>query len=247
MSCWPRSGGTLLNKILANSIDVIILSEINLKYKSNDEKFSIRWQLNNWYGIKTPRHMSNIEILKFVLESDKRKIILRSFDFVDFVPTIFNKLHPNNKNNNEIILNKYFKVRHFAFVRPAFDVYKSMATSSHKLQDINFFYYAKYVKELIRNRVKIFYYDDLCEKPEDTTKTIFKYLGLDFRKSVLKKLRNDNVFGDTKNSNGSRGWNNNKIIKFGNKAINKKIKHKLINHMKNIDTSLNLYKKSNRH
>jgi len=155
--------------------------------------------------------------LMYLSKIDTRRIVIRNFDFIDFTPTVFNKFSPNKKLNNNNIMSNYFKIKNFALIRNSIDIYKSMITSSHKIQDPEFVFYAEYIKNIIKHKIKIFYYEDLCSDPLSEVARLFNYIGIEFKPSFLKEINNEKVLGDISSNNLSRGYNKTEIIELQNK------------------------------
>jgi hypothetical protein len=243
MTCWPRSGGTLLNKILVNDPNLIVLSELNIKYPSFDDiRHTIRWQLDNWYGLKCPENQSDQEILSSLNKTDNRTILIRGFNFIDFVSSKFNSNLPNKINNNFEILSETFKIKEFSQVRRSKDIYVSMMTS-RGLTDLGFEGYDLYINDLIARDIKVFTYEDLCKNPETFMEKLYNFLGINFSQKYLEDLNNSNVLGDISPDNNSRAYNSNKVQYLNEKKYEEKIDEFLLDIFKRIDNKI--YKNDN--
>ena len=218
-----------------------MLSEINLKYKSDNERYTIRWQLSNWYNINPPKNLGDIELLKYASKFSNKLIVLRGYNFIDFTPSIFNKFKPNKKLNNLNILSKYFNVKHFSFNRKPIDIYRSMATSSHKIEDPDFIFYKENINELIKNNVKLFHYEDLCRNEIKFIKNLFYFIGLKFKSTLLINLDNQKILGDILPTNNSRAYNKKKIIQLKDKPITKILDQKLLATLEDISNDVSTY------
>lgn len=224
MICFARSGGTLLSRILKTNTDNIILSEIGTKLgisSQNDvlsSSLAIKDQLSNWYKISVNGNNTS-EIIKNLNDfciKNNRRLIIRDWVYNDYVPNKYNHFKPSN------LLTSYYNYKKilsnlniFALVRNPIDILLSMD------EDINHFsnFYLEYAKDLIRNNIRIFRYENLASNTADTIIHINKFTGnaINHKSSLWNTI--SQITGDVQSGFTSRGNRSKNIIKFKRKWI----------------------------
>lgn len=211
---YARSGATLLNRCLGVLPNVVMLSEINAEATCPNSCNTINLQAKRWYNIDIKEHefvKATQEIYSHCLLNGKT-LIIRDWTFGSFVPSRYNNFKPSKTLYSLSLLSKYFPIKVFAFVRDPADVWLSMYYSKRTFYDINLDYLLEFINQLYKFKIKVFYYEDFCRKPEQEMKKICKYCGLEFDKDFLHKYRyNFNVCGDTDSQEPSRGVSQSEI------------------------------------
>ena len=223
MVCFARSGGTLLNRCLGSLPDVVIMSEVNLLgggWGTEKEKSltTIKTQAKRWYGINLKNDdfvNSAVELADICVDRNK-KLIIRDWSFINFTPHKYNNFSPPNKLLSFEELRNERDVTSFAFVRDAIDVWISRGMPS---TDIFFGQYNNYIKEVLKNKITIFKYEDFCKNPDGEMKKICKYIHVPYSGVYRNYSDFIKVNGDIQNKRKSRGLKYNKIIPLKRKTI----------------------------
>ena len=224
MECFARSGGTLLNKCLASLPDVVMISEVNPlgggggKGDSDSWLQTVKDQAKGWYGIelKSDEYADSIEELNNICVQKNKKLIVRDWPYVNFVPDKQNGFKPPNKLLAYEALRDRLDVIPFCFSRNSIDVWLSRGTP-----EINDFFqqYYEYVKQIDFYGMQKFKYEDFVDNPDEQMQKICKYTGLEY--STLYKKYNtwDKVNGDVQLKAGSRGIRAGEIKSFKRRFI----------------------------
>jgi hypothetical protein len=210
MLCFARSGGTLLNRLLGSHPDVYMLSEVNPigVHPERTGKYpltSIPVQAKQWYDIEIKNENFSDQILEFskIASSKGKQIIVRDWSFICFVPTQINTFSPPNEFSILQSFSSDIEIRCFGFVRNAIDVW----LSGRPLMHMKTFFpaYRRYVEELIKLKVPIFTYENMCKDPEEECKKILTYLDLRIYPIWESFSSNKNAVGDLgRKSRGDR-------------------------------------------
>lgn len=226
MYCYARSGGTIINRCLGSLPDTIVMSEVNEIEGAGDIENDLRTikdQARGWYGIELNSigYINNIQELNLIAKKQNKKVIIRDWSFVNFVPKKSNNFSPPNKIPliNEFGGNNEFNF--FAVVRNAIDVWLSLEHSSTlKNGDPDLEYLLKFVEDLKNNNIKIFKYEDFCNNPDEFMKELCKNTGLIYSDSY-KNYNNFINFNGDRVSENSRGLGRNKITKIKRRIATK--------------------------
>lgn len=214
MLSYARSGGTLLNRCLAVLPDVVMLSEINAEAICPNSCNTINLQAKKWYGIdiKEREFVKAIGKIYNHCVLNGKSLIIRDWSFGSFVPSRYNHFKPSKTLYSLSLLSKNFPVKAFAFVRDPVDVWLSMHYSKRTFYDTHLDYLFEFINQLYQSKIKVFYYEDFCRKPNQEMQKICDYCGLKFDREFLDKYRyNFNVCGDTDSQEPSRGVGQGKI------------------------------------
>ncbi len=202
--CYARSGGTLLNRCLANIKDLIVLSEVHPinDFVDRVETVSIAWQAQKWYGIKlnSAGYLSQIKELKEWCDCHGKFLLIRDWSFIDFTPNPMNDYKPRNELSGYHILKNNFDLHSVAFVRDAIDVALSRGGNLEEFSDA----YSNYIEFLCSEMVEIFKYECFCEQPDKAFCEIGKSLRIPGHENWVVSLQNYNVTGDVNPSRGNQ-------------------------------------------
>lgn len=213
MLSYARSGGTMLNRCMSSIPNVLVLSEVNIEALCPNSCSTIKEQAQKWYGLKlkSDGFVENInEIYKYCL-SQKKTLVIRDWSFGSFVPSRYNNLNPSKSLSTLEVISKSFPVIAFAFVRDPVDVWLSLKDSPRTFYDKNLEYLYKFTKSLIKEKIKIFKYEDFCNNPVQEMKKICSYVKIDYSNLFLNYENFKNVTGDIDLPNSSRGIKQKKI------------------------------------
>ncbi len=223
MICYARSGGTLLNQCLGLLPNVVILSELNplgggAGRKRNKSYRTVWEQAKNWYNIdvNSSNFVQEIVDLKKITDARNKRLIVRDWTFVNFNPLPHNKNNPSYSLKALKCLKNEIDLIPFAFVRDSIDVWLSRNTPP--VEDF-FKRYLNYVKELIKNNIKIFKYEDFCQNPDSILKKMCEYLDIKFSNNYKNYKSFTTVHGDIQSLKPSRGRKLNKIKLLPRKKI----------------------------
>lgn len=195
-----RTGGTLFAKILGNSENILLLSEVHPSRKGKD----IRKQCLKFHQIAIPKSIDTYsDCISFLQENTQKDIIIRDLSHQDF---LFRRSRLNVSSTR--VLHTSFQLNRLAIARHPVNQFLSM---------MNFIPIQKYMTFQLFCRGYIAYhqsvqdvpvirYEDIIEYPENVLKTASRVLKIEFPNSSLENFhKNTNVTGD-KPENGSRGF-----------------------------------------
>ncbi|MFC2161969.1 hypothetical protein ACFLRX_10000 [Acidobacteriota bacterium] len=229
MICFARSGGTILNQCLGSLPDVVMMSEVNpLGGGIGKEPISyqtIKLQAKNWYDINLNSDEENFEEstleLSGLCEKKGKKLIIRDFTSINFVPFEPNNYNPPQRLLSLETLQDKCKLISFAFVRDAIDVYISFKSRWEYDLEKFFEYYLTYVRSIIDLNIAIFTYEDFTQEPSNTLRNICSYTGLQYSSSFKNFKTFKKVNGDVQFTNPSRGTRKNTIETISRRIIPK--------------------------
>lgn len=208
MVCFARSGGTVLNQCLGCLPGVVVLSEVNrLGGGAGVGPVScqtVQDQAWAWYGIRLaqPSFAEGIWELDRVCESSSRRLVVRDWTYVEFMPTVENKGRPSGRLATLDDLEQRGSVVPFAFVRDAIDVWISRGCPP---TDAFFDGYLRYVQALVQRRVPIFKYERFCLDPDGVMRRLCGQCGLDYSDAYRKHQSFTRVNGNVQLGTESRG------------------------------------------
>ena len=160
-----------------------MLSEVNplgCGGRNNDKTFSsIKAQAKQWYQIdlKTDGYAENILELEKICEDTGRRLVVRDWPFVNFVPFEDNNMSPPGRLLALEALKGKCGLRAFAFFRDGIDVWISRGCKPPK----EFFgQYMEYLKAVLAEGMPVFKYEDFCVTPERVMREICAYAGLEY-------------------------------------------------------------------
>lgn len=224
MISFARSGGTVLNQCLGCLPNTVIMSEVNPlgggAGKGPIALRTIKQQAKIWYGINLESNgfTNNALELNKICEDRGLQLIIRDWTFVNFNPLPNNNQNPPNKLLALEALKRKCKLKPFAFVRNAIDVWISRNVSPEEF----FGPYLRYVKEILKLEIPIFKYENFCENPDKVIRNICKYAGLKYNDSYKNYASFQNVNGDIQVSEYSRGIKQKEIKLLPRKRISRK-------------------------
>lgn len=222
--CYARSGGTFLNRYLANYDEFVILSEAHPIHNEKGGIHSVKMQMKKWYGvdITADNYVDQIIEAKNWCDINNKYLLIRDWSYIDYAESILNSFKPSTTPTNLELLKSYFEVNNVAFVRDGIDVYLSQGKNL-KVFSKEYFDFANYLSSEAIDQVK---YEDFVDSPDEGFHALCNILGLP---SIAIEDCNDvfsnNVIGDI---NLSRGNQSHKVMKlkrryagfFNKKAIN---------------------------
>lgn len=224
MLCYARSGGTILNQCLGSISNVVILSEVNplgggWGIRGPESYTTVKSQAENWYQIKLKNNDFEASLLELeqVCAETNRYLIVRDWTFVNFTPYESNNWAPPNRFLTIDALRGKSKLKTFAFVRNAIDVWLSRGKPDQFFQ-----YYLNYVQSLLDHKFKIFKYEDFCINPDHMISKLCNYIDVPFSDSYKNYAAFDKVNGDVQNKQGSRGVKQGTVGLLPRRRINNK-------------------------
>ncbi len=222
MTCFARSGGTVLNRCLGCLPDVVILSELHHlgggTGRDGEALRTVHDQAWEWYGIEL-RHDEFIEALCELHDICKRqgkRLVLRDWVSADFIPHRFNGYEPGGRLTTLPALGERLDVRPFAFVRDGIDVWISRRCPD----PVEFFaQYRRYAEAIVESGMPIFRYEDFCRKPEPTMRRICEAGDLPYSDAFRDYESFAKVNGDVQLGRPSRGVRQGEIAPLTRRAI----------------------------
>src|SRR3990172_5061199 len=223
MICFARSGGTVLNQCLGMLPNVVILWEVNplgggWGARGSESPTTVKEQAKRWYRIDLASEgfSNNILELERICEATGKRLLVRDWSFVNFVPCKENMHNPPSSLLTLDDLNGKCETIPFAFVRDSIDVWISRGGVS----DGDFFrYYRCYIEEIKRRMLPVYKYESFCRHPDKVIREICKYTGLEFSDSFRQFQSFMNVNGDTQIAKASRSSKHNKIAQLRRRLI----------------------------
>lgn len=177
---FARSGGTLLNRILATDQKFIVLSEINSRFKCPTVPNSPAEQLREWYKVEIDDGtiLEELESCVSIAKSLKKQLFLRDWSFGSFVPLKYNNMCPTQTLNTIDDMSQICPINTVALVRNPIDVWLSMKYSPKTFHDIHLEYLSTYVKDIIRRQIPIVKYEDMTVSPATFTEQLYQILNI---------------------------------------------------------------------
>ncbi len=224
MLSYARSGGTILNRCLACLPNIIIFSEINPEATWLTKKNTIQQQARYWYKIKIKKSsfINEIHQIKEICEGKGYYLIIRDFSYGSFIPRSYNSFKPSFQLFTlDNLIKAGVKVTPFAFVRNAKDIWLSMKFSKKKFHDYKLNGLYKFTQLLIKNKIKLFKYEDFCLNPELEMKKICRYLKVPYSNLFKRYISYFKVTGDIDKMT-SRGLKRHTIITLPRRSVSRK-------------------------
>lgn len=202
MTCYARSGGTLLNQCLLAIPGHMILSEIS-PLRHHEGVPHLRQQAADWYGIVL-QETSFTDCIRELHEhavARNQQLILR-----DWPLRCFEGVGPESPDApGKLVLKDHLPpeipIKSFAFVRDTYDVFLSRPWGKGFLSR-----YLSYVKCLLQSEMPRFHYEEFCKKPKTVFKEICDYTGIVYNPDFVKAFNQQkNVTGDISLGHLSRG------------------------------------------
>lgn len=221
MICYARSGGTLLNRCLGAMPNTVVLSEVNPLGGGGQIGLGVdcvRRQAKEWYQIdlRGNSFQEAIVDLHDICQRTGRKLIIRDWPYVNFVPLSNNQNHPPNRFLILEALQPLLPVQTFGLVRNGIDVWISRKTP--KPQDF-FPQYLRYVLALKSAVPSIFRYEDLCRSPDGVMRDVCDSIGLPFSDGYKNFHQFDSVYGDSEPAKKSRAFPQRQFIELKRRKI----------------------------
>jgi hypothetical protein len=202
--CYARSGGTLLNRHLVKSDNLVVLSEAHPIHHKKGGVHSLKEQLNRWYGIKieSNNYLDCIIEAKTWCDENDKHLVIRDWSYIDFSKSYLNDNKPIGESANiQLLESAGLEYNKISFVRDGIDVYLSQNKSIEEFSK-EYLGFVKYLKNL---NCKIFKYEVFVENMDNELASIFNELDI----GSFNFLKNDNtlltknVVGDTSISRGN--------------------------------------------
>jgi len=203
MTCFARSGGTLLNQCLSALPNTMIFSEIS-PFRSREGVPHLKSQASDWYDIqlRSSTFRECIQELITIAGRTGKYLILRDWPVRCFEGS---GKSGDPSPPNRLVLPEYLppglSVKSFAFLRDAYDVYLSRKWGLGFPKR-----YLKYVEAVQDASIPIFLYEDFCRKPGPTLQRICDSTGLQYDPVFLETFESETkVTGDISLGAQSRG------------------------------------------
>lgn len=227
MICYARSGGTLLNKLIASDSRFLALSEINpLGHgRSADGPLDLSQQAKNWYAVDIPKDLDFVQSVHFLEQwcrENNKRLFIRDWTYVNFSPDRKNNFTPSKELSLiRTLKNANIEFFAFAYVRNPIDVWLSRNLHEGTPRELLEF------TESVRNeKLEIFRYEDLCRSPENFLRELYGFFQMEPHSNWENFSNEQRVSGDNQNDPfGSRGAKTRKVTKLERKTISyRKIK-----------------------
>jgi hypothetical protein len=201
MLCWPRSGGTLLNRLLVAHPDLWVLSEVNPNGCGGGSVVGVRAQAREWFDqeVTTEDFGAGVAELAEAAAAAGRTLIVRDWTFADFGGSA---VASHRFSTLEALARVDLPVVPFAFVRDAIDVWLSQRLPLETFAPA----YAAFAERLRSRGLPVFHYEDLCETPERFEARLCGFLGLRRREGSGDLGSRERVNGDVQLGRASRGF-----------------------------------------
>lgn len=202
MTCFARSGGTLLNQCLATLPGTLMFSEVSpLRPKQGVPQ--LKQQALEWYNLSLSGTSFTECVSELAEEAAQRgkTLVLRDWPLRCFE----GRNESDTDTPDRLVIGDYLPDDltpcFFAFMRDAYDVYLSRRWGKgfpHR--------YLNYVQAIGESGMPFFRYEDFCHDPEKTLKAICAETGLTFTSAALTNFSEQTqVTGDVSLGNESRG------------------------------------------
>lgn len=222
---YARSGGTVLSQALQSSHDTVLFSEISHlvgvtpDHKAAPPVDAIKMQALKWYGLD----LSSTTFVDVLLEAslscqqEGKTLILRDWTYQSFRSTQYNAQNPPRRFKILDILEEYFTVKKFAFVRNAIDVYLSSGGSIGGFSND----YLVYVSRLVDIKIPVFHYEDFVRNPYQVLARIQDATAVSWTINPIS-LSQEKVTGDVQLGSLSRGFRVGNLAVLPRKRVSKK-------------------------
>ncbi len=208
MTCYARSGGTLLNRCIGRLPGVVILSELHpLGGGTGKDGLAFRTvsqQARHWYGI-TLKHEGFVDAICELhdhCQASGLRLVLRDWVAADFLPHRFNHHEPSWKLTTLNLLRERLEVHPFAFTRDSIDVWLSRGRPD---PEAFFEQYVRYARAIVEAAMPIVQYEAFCRSPEQQMQRICEIGGLPYSPSFRDYQSFTHVNGDIQLARPSRG------------------------------------------
>ncbi len=232
MLCYPRSGGTLLNRVLSSLENTIVLSEVSPTSICQNKTPTIFDQARDWYNIPIIQGTFESELEQIYNWTTKNdyQLIIRDWSFGSFVKTKYNNNTASFKLDTLSYISNTYPCSRFGFVRNAIDVWLSMYNSPHTFRDRDFAGMLKFALALHKESIPLFKYEEFCQNPIKTLSSIGKSTGIRISDTVhpMSLLKFHTVNGDTDPLRGSRALSKDKPVKLPRRKHNQHVKREIL-------------------
>ncbi|MBC6443976.1 MAG: hypothetical protein GDA50_00880 [Alphaproteobacteria bacterium GM202ARS2] len=212
---YARSGGTLLNRILAAMPDNVVLSEVYDSLPDSEEPLAYKgigatmpgvqsgqgsvWhQALYWYNIRLKHkdYLSALLELADICERSGRHLIVREWCAGHYLGWNHRSRHPR-RNYNLFAFRKLpqEKTRAFALVRHGADTFKSLESQQLRWDDWSADYatrYLAYARDIHKAHQKglmpLYDYAELCAQPDAFVEKLCSDMALPFDKTALSRF-----------------------------------------------------------
>jgi hypothetical protein len=202
MTCFARSGGTLLNQCLSALPDTMMFSEVS-PLRPGGGVPHLHHQASEWYGItlKETSFTDCLRELHAIATGRQQHLIIRDWPLRCFEGTSPGKSETPGKLVLPDFMPSGIPLRPFAFVRDAFDVFLSRAWGRGFPRR-----YRRYVSALLDAAMPRFTFEAFCQDPQTVMRGICEVTGLPFDPSFEEEFRRETrVTGDISLGSRSRG------------------------------------------
>ncbi|MEY8216047.1 MAG: hypothetical protein RPR97_16375 [Colwellia sp.] len=224
---YARSGGTLLNRALANDDEIIIVSEVNRLGSGASStipamvKGGITRQLSLWYDIEmdSKDFIDEISNLKEIQVKFNKTVVVRDWTFIDFYPHFLNGYKPSYKLSSTDVNADVV----FALIRNPMDIW----LSRDEPLSVFFKNYSRYIRCINDNKVKCFEYELMVSEPLSFFNDLYNYVGINKKLSYEGFFNVKNASGDLQNKNEMN--EKKEFVDTSNKVVSEKRKAAFIN------------------
>ncbi|NVM22266.1 MAG: acyltransferase [Desulfobacterales bacterium] len=171
--------------------------------EGKDSFTTVKEQARHWYQIDLTKEdfVGGVVELEKVCKKLDRHLIIRDWSFVNFVPYDVNDWNPPNRLLTLEALEERCRVRPFAFVRDAIDVWLSRGGSMEEF----FGDYLRYVTAILERKMTVFKYEEFCKNPGAVIRMICDCARLQYSESYKNYVGFNKVNGDVQTLGASRG------------------------------------------
>jgi hypothetical protein len=191
-----RSGATLVSKCIACMRGHVLLSEINPRWSY----FDALTQAHEWFDLVSAAelaelrsgHTGYVQAIRLIHErcaARGEKLVIRDWSHVDFTPGPY-PVRPVLQLSQCQALQAHFDIKHIALVRDPIDSYLSLIRLAEYRGRLDPLTYLKGVRVFAGLAAESGYvrYEDFCEDPAHSLKTICSALNLRFDEGYAERF-----------------------------------------------------------
>lgn len=200
--CYPRSGGTLMNKYLAKDDNLVVLSEVHPVHNRKGGLHSVKAQMRKWYNVElvSQDYVAQILEAKLWCDQNNKLLVVRDWTYIDFAKSHLNDYAPPLASTNLELLREHASVRQLAFVRDGIDVFLSIGGDIEDFSTA----YGEYVQFIKKNNIEIHKYEEFVSNSDRALKRIYATLEQpQLQAHGINLLETSNITGDTSLSRGN--------------------------------------------
>lgn len=209
MISYGRSGSTLLNRCLGALPNTYVLAEVNPVASSDNRDHPdinvVAYQAKEWFDIdiEADGFVESVLELKQKAEAKGKRLVVRDWSFVNFVPLRLNGQSPANELLTITSLAPHTQVAPFAFVRNLVDMW--ISSGMPEIEQYSKCY-AAYAEAIVEMGMPVFTYEEFCQDPQTVMKGICAAADLEYDAEFQRSfVQNKQAVGDFFSMTSSSG------------------------------------------